>query len=176
MGALAILQEWEGREAGGAEDERWSRLRAAPPRTRRHSRVQPAHKAAPPGDGARPVSRSSLLQPSIPAGPRVRSSAWLQEVLQAPVSMGQGGPQPGGQQGGPDLGTAGAVTSPPCQQGGAPATPSAGQVFGPLPFGPSVFTVGLLFCILCCSMRCKYLPPASAYYGFSTHSMDQPYY
>ena len=176
MGALAILQKCEGREAGGAEDERWSRLRAAPPRTRRHSRVQPAHKAAPPGGGARPVSRSSLLQSSTPAGPRVRSYAWLQEVLQAPVSMGQGGLQPRGQQGGPDLGTAGAVTSPRCQQDGVPATPSPGHVFGPLPIGPSVFTVGLLFCILCCSMHCKYFPPALAYYGFSTHSMDQPYY
>lgn len=182
-----MRQEWEAREAGGAEDERLSQLRAAPLRTCGCSRVRTAHRAAPPRDRetgrwAQPISRSSPLV-IHPSGHRVRCSTWLQEVIQAPVSMDQGGLQPGAQQGGPELGTTGHRYKPSmpvgwgtCHTLTCPWTCSPVPVFSPLPIGPSVFTVDLFFCILCCFVHCKYLPPALAYYGLSTHSMDQSYY
>ena len=103
------------------------------------------------GDGetgrwAWPISRSSPLV-IHPSGPWLRSSAWLQEVLQAPVSMGQGWAAPRGLSWGPQA----TGTSPRCRWEGAPATPSPAP--GPAPLFPysAPFPLGHLYSLLICS-------------------------
>lgn len=75
--------------------------------------------------------------------------------------MGQGGLQPGGEQGGPDLGC-----RPQLQAltpaGWVPATPPLGRGLGPLPTGPSAFTLvcsSAFFAVSCIANASRLLWP-----------------